>query len=410
MIRFNFFQVIQSIKLKNKIFNKYSLLIIFFIFNSFSVSTSVGVNYKKESAKIVKSKSQSISAYPASVTKDVSVKIDSVLKRFNKRQDFNGSILVAKNGKLIFTNEYGYADFSKKTKIDKNSVFQLASVSKQFTSTAILILYERGLIELDDQVVKYFNEFPYKDITIRQLLNHTSGLPKYFWLAEHKWNKEKAPTNSEMIKMMEEYNLPLFFKPGSRFDYSNTGYFVLASLVEKISKMNYGDFLKTNIFEPLQMKNSFVYRFEYDKVNENQLSGYRLYRRWRHAKISETVNDAIVGDKNVYSTAEDLLKWINGLNSGKIISKQSLQEMYSKGETKYGRKIPYGYGFRINDNSGDKVIYHNGKWNGFSTSIKQYTDSDLVIITLEHSNYNSLNYLNNKVKSLVDQHFDSNPL
>ncbi|MEN8124019.1 MAG: serine hydrolase domain-containing protein [Bacteroidota bacterium] len=388
------------------IINRYSLLFIFFIFNSFSVSTSAGVNYKNITTKVVEGKPESIQAYPLSVTKDISVKIDSVLKRFNKRQDFNGSVLVAKNGKLIFNNEYGYADFNKKTKIDKNSVFQLASVSKQFTATAILILYEKGLIDLDDTVVKYFNEFPYEDITIRQLLNHTSGLPKYFWLAEHKWNNTKPPTNIEMIKMMEEHKLPLFFKPGSRFDYSNTGYFVLASIIEKVSKMNYGDFLNVNIFEPLQMNNSYVYRFEQDIVNENQLSGYRLYRRWRHAKISGTVNDAIVGDKNVYSTAEDLLKWINGLNSGKIISKHNLKEMYSKGETKYGRKVPYGYGFRINDNSTEKVIYHNGKWNGFSTSIKQYTNSDLVIITLEHSNYKSLNYLNNKVKTIVEENFD----
>ncbi len=394
----------------NRVNNKYYLLLIFFVFNSFSVSTSVGVKYKNETTKVKVNKVQPISSYPLSVTQNVSIKIDSVLKRIHKRQDFNGSILVAKNGKLIFSSEYGYADFSKKTKIDKSSAFQLASVSKQFTATAILILYEKGLIGLDDKVVKYFVDFPYEDITIKHLLNHTSGLPKYFWLAEHEWKNNKPPTNSEMIEMMAEYKLPLFFKPGSRFDYSNTGYFVLASIIEKISEKNYGDFLKTNIFEPLQMNNSYVYRFEQDLVNDNQLSGYRLYRRWKHIKIPATVNDAIVGDKNVYSTAEDLLKWINGLNSGKIISKNTLQEMYSKGETKYGRKIPYGYGFRINDKSSEKIIYHNGKWNGFSTSIKQYTDSDLVIITLEHSNYNSLNYLNTKVKSLVDKYFESNSL
>ena len=395
----------------NRVNNKYYLLLIFFVFNSFSVSTSVGIDFKKEITEVVKKKILPvIPSYPHSVTQNVSVKIDSLLKRIHKRHDFNGSILVAKNGKLIFTEEYGYADFNKKTEIDKNSVFQLASVSKQFTATAILILYEKGLIGLDDKVVKYFTNFPYEDITIKQLLNHTSGLPKYFWLAEHEWKNNKPPTNIEMIEMMAEYKLPLFFRPGSRFDYSNTGYFVLASIIEKISEKSYGDFLNTNIFEPLQMNNSYVYRFEQDIVKDDQLSGYRLYRRWRHAKISATVNDAIVGDKNVYSTAEDLLKWINGLNSGKIISKNTLQEMYSKGETKYGRKIPYGYGFRINDKTSEKIIYHNGKWNGFSTSIKQYTDSDLVIITLEHSNYNSLNYLNNKVKSLVDKHFEGNSL
>jgi len=391
---------------KKNIKTKYFLVFIFLIFNSFSVSTSIDANYNDKLSISKKNAELVISAYPASITEGVSKKLDSIFKRVNKRHDFHGSVLVAKNGKLIFSNEYGYADFNKKTKLDKNSVFQLASVSKQFTATAVLILFERGMISLDDQVIKYFPEFPYEKITIKHLLNHTSGLPKYFWLAEHKWNKENPPVNSEMMELMAEHNLPLFFKPGANFDYSNTGYFVLASIVEKISGMDYGNFLKTNIFEPLQMNNSFVYRFEQDEIDENQLAGYRLYRRRWHGKISGTVNDAIVGDKNVYSTTEDLLKWINGLNSGSIISENSVKLMYTKGETKYGRKIPYGFGFRINDKNSEKIIYHNGKWNGFTTSLMQYTDSDLVVITLEHSNYNSMKYLNSKVKDIVDSNFN----
>jgi len=371
-----------------------------------STATSNEVDKLSETIAVVNKKAAAIVLpYPAALTKNVSKKLDSVFKRINKRHDFHGSVLVAKNGKLIYSNNYGYADFSKKTKLDEHSVFQLASVSKQFTAASILILYEKGQLKLEDKVIEYFPEFPYKEITIQHLLNHTSGLPKYFWLAEHKWQKEKAPVNSEMMELISEYKLPLFFRAGSRFDYSNTGYFVLASLVEKISNKDYSEFLETNIFKPLQMNNSFVYRFGQDAIHENQLSGYRLYRGWRHIKISGTVNDAITGDKNVYSTADDLFKWINGLNSGKIISKNALDKMYTKGITKYGRKIPYGFGFRIDDKNSEKIIYHNGKWNGFSTSIKQYTDSDLVIITLEHSNYKSMNYLSSKIKSIVDKNF-----
>jgi len=371
-----------------------------------STATSNEVDKLSETIAVVNKKAAAIVlSYPAALTKNVSKKLDSVFKCINKRHDFHGSVLVAKNGKLIYSNSYGYADFSKKTKLDEHSVFQLASVSKQFTAASILILYEKGQLKLEDKVIEYFPEFPYKEITIQHLLNHTSGLPKYFWLAEHKWQKEKAPVNSEMMELISEYKLPLFFRAGSRFDYSNTGYFVLASLVEKISNKDYSEFLETNIFKPLQMNNSFVYRFGQDAIHENQLSGYRLYRGWRHIKISGTVNDAITGDKNVYSTTDDLFKWINGLNSGKIISKNALDKMYTKGITKYGRKIPYGFGFRIDDKNSEKIIYHNGKWNGFSTSIKQYTDSDLVIITLEHSNYKSMNYLSSKIKSIVDKNF-----
>ncbi len=156
------------------------------------------------------------------------------------------------------------------------------------------------------------------------------------------------------------------------------------------------------------MSNSYVYRFGYDTIDEDQLYGYRLYRGWKHIKIPGTVNDAITGDKNVYSTVDDLFKWINGLNAGKIISKNTLDQMYTKGITKYGKKVPYGFGFRIDDKNEEKVIYHYGKWNGFSTSIKQYTDSEITIITLEHSNYRSMNNLNETVKKIVEDNFDEN--
>ena len=282
----------------------------------------------------------------------------------------------------------------------------MASVSKQFTAASIMMLYERGLLNLDDLVTKYYPNFPYEEVTIKHLLNHTAGLPKYFWLAEHKWENEKAPTNKEMMQMLADHKVERYFRPGRNFDYSNTGYFVLASIVEKVSDMEYGDFVETNIFDPLQMRNSFVYSYENDSIAANQLSGYRVYRGRYHIEIGGTVNDAIVGDKNVYATSEDMFKWINGLNSGKLISDKSLDMMYTKGETKYGRKVPYGFGFRIDSRNDEKVIYHHGKWNGFSTAITQYTDSDLLIIALEHSSYNSMKHLNNTVRNIVVENFD----
>ena len=129
-----------------------------------------------------------------------------------------------------------------------------------------------------------------------------------------------------------------------------------------------------------------------------------MYRRRWHAPIGGTVNDAIVGDKNVYSTTTDLLKWVNGLNSGKVISEAGVQEMYTNGRTKYKREVPYGYGFRLKNTDEGKVVYHHGRWNGFSTALVQYPEEELVVITLEHSSYNSMNHLNKKVKSIVDNY------
>ena len=228
-------------------------------------------------------------------------------------------------------------------------------------------------------------------------------MPKYFWLAEHKWKKESPPSNMEMMQLIEKENLPPFFKPGVMFDYSNSGYMVLASIVEKVSGISYNQFIKDNIFSPAGMNHSFVYRFQEDSIHKNQLWGYRKRGR-RHIKIPGTINDKITGDKNIYSTAGDLLKWITCLNEDKIISKESLAKMYSKGKTKYNQDVPYGYGFRIKETD-SKVIYHDGKWNGFITSIKQYPEDELIIIMLEHSSYRTPTSLIKRIRSTVNDSY-----
>ncbi len=392
--------------MKRSVNIKYFLLIIFFVFNSFSVSTSIRDNVAVVDKEATLNRDVPLVYYPEENTVKVNQKLDSLFNRFNKRYDFHGSVIVAHKGKVVFKNHYGYADFKKKSKIDDSSIFQLASVSKQFTAAAILILYEDNKLGLDDKVTKFYPNFPYTEVTIRQLLNHTSGLPKYFWLAEHKWKEDHAPSNAEMMDMLSKHDVQRFFSPGANFDYSNTGYFVLASIVEKVSGTYFGEFVDNHIFKPLHMDDTFVYRYEKDDLKEGQLDGYRIYRRRYHAKIGGTVNDAIVGDKNVYSTTEDMLRWVEGLNSGKIISKSTLDKMYTKGETKYKRKVPYGFGFRIKEDESNKIVYHNGRWNGFSTSLMQYPEEELVVITLEHSSYNSMKSLNQKVKAIVENNFN----
>lgn len=369
---------------------------------------------KNEDAAIITTEATSIGGenhilinrFPKPETQKVSHKLDSLLHQINKRHDFNGSLLVAKNGKIIYEDQIGYANFKRKEPLNDVSTFQLASVSKQFTATAIMLLYEKNQIQLTDTVNKYFPGFPFENVIIRNLLNHTAGLPRYFWVAEHEWKKSKAPNNSELMALLETTKAQRYFKPGHNFDYSNTGYFVLASIVEKVSGTSFSAFVKKNIFDPLEMKDSFVYNSENDRFKKNQLEGYRLYRGWRHLKINSTVNDAIVGDKNVYTTSKDLLKWTLGLNNGKLLSKASLDLMYTKGETVYGRKVPYGFGFRINTKD-QKTIYHHGKWNGFSTSLTLYPEDKLVIIILEHTSYNAMTSLNKKVKKIVENNFSA---
>lgn len=347
----------------------------------------------------------SVEYYPEDITKNVTKKLDSLLKRINKRHDFHGSVLVAKNNKIVYNNQVGYANFRKRLPLKENSVFQLASVSKQFTATAIMHLKEMEKIKLTDTVTTYFPNFPYQDVTIKNLLNHTSGLPKYFWIAEHEWLKSEVPTNTDLMQLLPSTKAQRFFKPGRNFDYSNTGYFVLASIVEKVSGKSFNAYLKDNFFDPLEMKNTYVYSYQNDSIRKQQLKGYRLYRGWKHIPIGNTVNDAVVGDKNVYSTSEDLFKWTYALNSGLLLSQESLDLMYTEGKTIYGRKVPYGFGFRL-DRKNENYIYHYGKWNGFSTALTNYIEDDLVVIVLEHTSYNSLRHLNRRIKQIVTQNFE----
>jgi CubicO group peptidase (beta-lactamase class C family) len=392
---------------------KYIFLALIVAFSGFILSTKSEITKDHERSKAItevsveNSETIDVEWYPEASTAVVQHKLDSLLKRIHKRHDFHGALLVAKNGKLIYNDQVGFADFKKKkSPLKKGSVYQLASVSKQFTAAAIMMLHERNQINLTDTITNYFPEFPYEHVTIKNLLNHTGGLPKYFWLAEHKWDQEWPPTNSEMMDLMELSKVQRFFKAGRNFDYSNTGYMVLASIVERVSGTSFSTFLKENIFDPLGMKDSYVYSFENDSIRTNQLDGYRLYRGWRHLKIKGTVNDAIVGDKNVYATAEDLYKWVQALNTGKLLSKESVDLMYTKGETVYSRKVPYGFGFRI-DTRYENSIYHYGKWNGFSTGLTQYPEDDILVIILEHTSYNAMKSLNQKIKKIVTDNFDA---
>ncbi|WP_155810491.1 serine hydrolase [Polaribacter sp. Hel_I_88] len=378
---------------------------LFFAFISFNAEIEEQPQPEKPIAEEESILPISLEYFPETVVKKVNSKLDSLLKRINKRHDFHGAVLVAKKGKIVYSNQVGFADFRKKIPLKNESIFQLASVSKQFTAAAIMQLKEQHKIKLADTINVYLPDFPYKNITIANLLNHTSGLPKYFWVAEHEWKEKNAPSNADLMKILPFSKAQRFFKPGRNFDYSNTGYFVLASIVEKVSGVSFGEYLHKNIFEPLDMQNSFVYSYQNDTVRRNQLIGYRLYRGWKHIKIGNTVNDAIVGDKNVYSNAEDLYKWTVALNSGEFLNKESIALMYTPGKTIYGRKVPYGFGFRM-DKLKEDYVYHYGKWNGFSTALTNYINDDVIVIILEHTSYNSLRYLNRKVKEIVNNNLD----
>lgn len=321
-------------------------------------------------------------------------RIDELISMLYNQQQFNGTILIAENGKITFKKSYGIANEETKKPIDENTIFELASVSKQFTAMGIVILKERGKLSYEDKLTKFFPALDeYKDVTVRNLLTHTSGLPDYInptrlqLLDQNKINK-----NDDLIDFLVKQKLQLSFAPGTKFSYSNTGYVLLASIIEKVSGVTYADFLKRNIFNPLKMKNTFVYnrRLAPRKLN-NYAYGYGFSEKENKYVLPDNVAkfvvflDGIVGDGNISSTALDLLKWDQALRAGKLISKQGLQEIYSPAILNDGTQTKYGFGWFIGDKKDyGNYVYHSGGFPGYVTYIARYLTTNKTLIILQN--------------------------
>jgi len=330
-----------------------------------------------------------------------------VLHNSHRYYNFNGNILVARHGKVIFNDFVGYANLETKDTLSRNSVYQLASLSKQFTAMAVVLLKERGSIDYDDKMVQFVpelrdkNHHYYDSITIRHLMNHTSGLSNYLYLIERYMDNSRKPYNDEVVQLLAEHKKYLNFEPGTRFRYSNTGYMILALIVERVSGRRFDEFVHDNIFSPLDMNHSFVYSSAYDdKSYDNRLRGYRRFRNnyW----IPETQHDGVVGDKGVYAPAIDLYKWDQALYSNTLVSQKVLKEAFEQGELENGHKVPYGFGFRLKkDADNNWVAYHEGLWNGFRNSIYRYLEDTSTIIVLEHTDCRAKGSITRKIKRIL---------
>ena len=333
-------------------------------------------------------------------------KIDSLFERFRKYSSFQGNVLVSWKGRIVYHNSHGYSNPRKKEPLSQGSVFQLASVSKQFTAMAIMILKEQGKLDFDDDVRKYITDWPYENMSIRHLLNHTAGLQNYMWLVEHKWKGENAPYNDEVISMLIEHQLPLNYTPGKYFAYSNSGYVVLAHLTEVISGEQFADFLHKHIFKPLGMYSSFAYSSVLNNSDErNKMMGYRKY--WKgYREIPETVNDGCIGDKGIYSTTMDLYKWDQALYTEALVSRETIELAFDKARLNNNKRVSYGFGFRIEEDGDNKTVYHHGLWNGFRTSLMRYVNESSSIIVLNHTNSNAKHHLVRRIENILLEKYD----
>lgn len=321
----------------------------------------------------------------------------SIAYFYNKnwsRKSANGGFLVAKNGQIIFERYDGFANYKEKSPMTSTTPLHIASVTKVITATAVLKLVSGKKLYLEQKVNTILKEFPYPDVTIRTLLNHRTGMRNYAYFTEKKgiWDRHKILTNQDILTIMATKGIDLEFKTNSRFSYCNTNYAILALVIEKVTGMSYGDAMEKIIFKPLGMNNSYV--FDYEKDKKTATPSYR----GNFSLVNMDYLDAIYGDKNIYSTPRDLLKFDDGRNSPNFLDPKLLKEAYIGYSNERKGTKNYGLGMRmINWNSGKNFYFHNGWWHGNTSAYITMPDEKVTIIALS----NRMDRRTYKVKNLA---------
>ncbi|WP_158728674.1 MULTISPECIES: serine hydrolase [unclassified Flavobacterium] len=352
-------------------------------------------------------------------------KIDSLFQKLSSNKEFNGNVLIAEKGKVIYKNSFGLANETNKEKLNENSIFELASVSKQFTAFAIVILKEKGKLKYEDKIGDILPQLSfYKNITVRNLLNHTSGLPDYMkildsLLIDKTWdNKTKIATNKDILDVFEKHKPSLLFEPNENWEYSNTGYAILASIIEKISGKSFAEFLKTEIFKPLKMNKTFVYTRRLKPQNiKNYAFGYVYSDSLKTNQLPDQIKgldlyvytlDGIVGDGTVNSTINDLLKWDRNLYTNQLVSKNGIAEIFTDATLNNGTKTEYGFGWMIDNNETfGKIANHSGSWPGYISFIERHVNNDKTIILLQNNDTKNTKIPSKQIRDIL---YDIKPL
>lgn len=295
------------------------------------------------------------------------------------QQGFNGVVLFREGNKL-FKKAYGLADFKTNDTLTTDYSFQLASASKPLTAVAVMLLVQEGKISLDDSIQAFFPKFPYRGITLKMLLAHRSGLGNYMYFTEPAWkNSSTKMTNDDVLKFMEDSIPGTYYQPNQSFDYNNTNYALLASIVEKVSQMKFSDFMEANIFRPSGMECTKIYEFDnWDKL-VNPVKAFNGYKKEKPF----TYIDGVVGDKGVFSTVDDLCKLDIALRENKLLNEATKAAMYKRYSESKAYDRSYGLGWRISDLH-ENVVYHSGWWKCYRSYFIRDLKNDRTIIILNN--------------------------
>lgn len=301
------------------------------------------------------------------------------------RKGFNGSILVAKDGAVLYEKYVGFADLRKKDSLTSATSLHIASSGKTLTAMALLRLVQENKLSLDDSIQHFFPGFPYEGITVRTLLNHRSGLPNYIYFMDAEKKNIRYVTNNDVLNYLFSKKPNRSFRPDTRFSYSNTNYVLIALIIEKISGKPFATFMKENVFDPLQMKNTWVFSLA---DTSTALPSFKPSGAlWQNDMMEGTY-----GDKNIYSTPQDLLKWDQALYTEQFLTKALLDSAFAPNSNERPSVHNYGLGWRmLNISNGKKVIYHFGRWHGFNAAFARLPDEKVTIIILGNK-YNSRIY------------------
>ncbi|MEO7924675.1 MAG: serine hydrolase domain-containing protein [Chitinophagaceae bacterium] len=297
---------------------------------------------------------------------------------------FNGGILVAKDGEILYEKYTGKTDLRKNDSISSSTSFHIASTSKTFTGIAILRMVQENKLSLDDSLQKFFPGFPYHGVTVLMLLNHRSGLPNYLYfmsnnkwgiLPNGKWNRQYA-RNEDALQMMYDKHPDPTGTPGTRFNYSNTNFLLLAMIIEKISGIPFPEYMKQKLFQPLQMNDTYVFTLKDTLTATPSFTGKSVY--WDYDFL-----DATYGDKNIYSTPRDLLKWDQALYTDQVIRASLMDSAFAPYSMEKPSVHNYGLGWRLQVlPNGKKVVYHFGKWHGSNAAFARLIDEKATIIII----------------------------
>ncbi len=331
---------------------------------------------------------------PVSFDDEISAKVDAYVNGEMRAEKIPGlALAIVGDGKIVKAKGYGLANIELDVAVKPETIFQTGSVGKQFTATAVMMLVEEGKIHLDDPLGKYLPDSPasWNNITVRNLLTHTSGVPDYE-------SDSLTKKGAAFINLRNDYTedelftkfsgLPLDFPPGSKWSYSNSGYVLLGILIHKVAGQFYGDVLQERIFRPLGMTSTRIIS-EADII-PNRAAGYRLVngeiknQEWVSPMLNTTADGAL------YTNVLDMAKWDAALYTEKLLKKGSLDQMWSAVRLNDGKTAPYGFGWDVTEVNGYRLIEHGGAWQGFTTQISRYVDDRFTVIVLtnldsEHS-------------------------